>query len=131
MNQAEALRRLETLEAQARVAQLEQSRHDPEFRAQAVAYAARSGLDVDEVIAESLAIARHIAEIGQDAWDAECLAVDREHAERMGMSIERYQEIDWLAEEEAWVAEGSITGAWIGRDWTTWPARLVTPSGTS
>ncbi len=127
MNQAEALRRLETLEAQARVAQLEQSRHDPEFRAQAAECAERFHLDVDEVIAESLEITRHIAEVGQDAWDAECLAADREQAERMGVSLERYRAIDWLAEEDAWVAEGSITGAWIGRDWTTWPARLVTP----
>ncbi len=61
--------------------QLEQSRHDPEFRAQAAEIAARSGFDVDEVIAESLEIARHIAEIGEDAWDAECLAADRERAD--------------------------------------------------
>ncbi len=127
MTTSEQMRRLETLEAQARVAQLEQSRHDPEFRAQAAEIAARSGFDVDEVIAESLAIARHIAEVGEGAWEAECLAADREQAERMGVSLERFRAIDWLAEEAAWVAEGSIVGAWIGRDWATWPARLVTP----
>jgi hypothetical protein len=128
MNQKEALKRLETLETQARVAQLEQSRHDPEFRAQAAEIAARSGFDVDEVITESLEIAQRAEEIGEGAWDAECLAADREQAERMGISLERYQSIDWQAEHSAWVAEGSIPGAWIGRDWDAWPARLVTPS---
>ncbi len=119
MNQSDALRRLEELEAKARVTQLEQSRHDPEFRAQAAVYADRSGLDVDELITESLEIARRIAEIGEGAWDAECLAADREQAERLGMTLERYRAIDWDAEYQEWIADGAVPGAWRGRDWTT------------
>ncbi len=125
MNQAEALKRLEALEAANRTAELERSFNDPGLRAQAAAYAERFGLDVDEVIEESLEIARHIEAIGEDAWRAECEAEDRERAAQYGISLERYRAIDWDAEHAAWVAEGSITGAWRGRDWTTWPARLV------
>jgi hypothetical protein len=127
MTTSEQMRRLEELEAKARVAQLEQSRHDPEFRAQAAVYAERFGFSVDELITESLAIARHIGEVGEGAWEAECLAADREQAERLGVSFERYQEIDWDAEYQEWIADGAAPGAWRGRDWTTWPARLVTP----
>jgi hypothetical protein len=119
MSQADALKRLEALEAQARVAQLEQSRHDPEFRAQAAAYAERFHLDVDEVIAESLEIARHIAEVGEDAWDAERLAEDHAAADRLGMTLEQFRTIDWDAEYQEWVADGAVPGAWCGRDWTT------------
>jgi hypothetical protein len=125
MTTSEQMRRLEQLEAQARVAELEQQRHDPELRAQAAAYAERLDLNVDELIEESLRIARHIAEVGEGAWRAECEAEEREWAAQYGISLERYRAIDWDAEHADWVAEGSITGAWRGRDWNTWPARLV------
>ena len=82
-------------------------------------YADRFDLDVDELITESLEIARHIAEVGQDAWDAECLAEDHATVERLGLSIEQYHTIDWDAEYQEWVADGAVPGAWRGRDWTT------------
>ncbi len=75
MNQAAALQRLEALEAQARLAELEQSRHDPQLRAQAGGIAVRSGLDVDDVIEESIEIARHIAEVGLDESNAVNLTI--------------------------------------------------------
>ncbi len=119
MTTSEQMRRLETLEAQARVSELERSFDDPEFRAQAAEIAARSGFDVDEVIAESLEITRHIAEVGEGAWEAECLANDRERAEEFGISLEQFRAIDWDAEYQEWVADGAVPGAWRGRDWTT------------
>ncbi len=114
---SEQMRRLEKLEAQTRAREFEHSPNDPEIRRIAALEAERHGLDVDELIAESLIIARHIAEIGQDAWRAECDAEENRRAEQFGMSIEQYRSIDWMAEHEEWVAEGSIPGAWIGRDW--------------
>ncbi len=128
MNQADALKRLEALEAQNRVTAIEQAFSDPEGRAMAEKVAREAGVNVEQLIAEYIEIAKHIAEVGEAAWEAECLAKDQKQAERMGVSLERYQSIDWHAEHNAWVAEGSVVGAWIGRDWNTWPARLVTPS---
>lgn len=99
---SEQMRRLEKLEVQARATEFEQARHDPEFRAQAAEYAARFDLDVDELIEESLEIAQRIAVIGQDAWEAECLTEDREHAERLGMTLDQYRARDLEAEWREW-----------------------------
>ncbi len=71
------------------------------------------------MVDECLEITRHIAEIGQDAWEAECVATNRERGERMGISFERYQAIDREAEHAEWVAQGAIPGAWRGRDWNS------------
>ncbi len=117
MNQQEALRRLEALEARARVVEFEQAFKSPEAWAQAERCARKLGVEPQVVIDESLEIARHIAEVGQDAWEAECLAKDRERAAFFGISLERYQAIDWDAEYAEWVANGAIPGAWRGRDW--------------
>lgn len=122
---SEQMRRLEQLEAANRVVELERSFDDPELRAQAAVYAERLDLNVDEVIEESLRIARHIAEVGEDAWRAECEAEERERAASFGISLERYRAIDWDAEHADWVAGGSIPGAWRGRDWNSGPVRLA------
>ncbi len=127
----EQMKRLEQIEAQARAVEFERSLNDPEMRAHAAREAERHGLDVDDVIAETLEIVQRISEIGETAWRAELAAEEREAAASFGISLERYREIDWDAEHADWVAGGSIPGAWRGRDWNTWPARLVTPSGTS
>ncbi len=118
MTTSEQMRRLEALEAQARVAALERSINDPEMRAVVEGHAREAGVDVDLLIEESVRIARHIAEVGEDAWRAECEAEELERAASFGISLERYRAIDWDAEHDAWVAAGAIPGAWRDRDWS-------------
>ncbi len=93
MNQQEALRRLEALEAQARLAEVERARHDPEFRAQAAELALELDMTVEHVIDELLAIARRIAEIGQDAFD-------QEFAAELGVTVTDLRSDAWRAEQE-------------------------------
>jgi len=93
MNQAEALKRLEALEAQARVAQLEPLRHDPELRAWAAEFALEFDMSVDAVIEESLEIAQRVAEIGLDGFD-------QEFAAELGITVEDLYSEAWRAEQD-------------------------------
>ncbi len=93
MNQAEALKRLEALEAQARSAQIEQQRHDPEFRAEAAELALELDMTVEHVIDELLEIAQRIAEIGLDAFD-------QEFAADLGVTVADLRSDAWRAEQE-------------------------------
>ncbi len=93
MNQQEALRRLEALEARARVSALEQSFKSPEIWAEAERYAREFNVEPQVVIDRCLAIARRIAEIGQDAFD-------QEFAAKLGVTVADLRSDAWRAEQE-------------------------------
>ena len=93
MNQQEALRRLERLEAEARAADLERVIEDPKTRAMAQQYADDFDVSVDVLIEESLRLAQRVAEIGQDAFD-------REFAAELGVTVMELRSEAWLSEQE-------------------------------
>ncbi len=78
MNQADALKRLEELEAKARYVDLQPL---------AEAAAERFGFSVDELIAEAELLARRVEEIGIVAVQAEQDAEAARVAERCGVSV--------------------------------------------
>ncbi len=86
MNQADALKRLEELEAKARYVDLQPL---------AEAAAERFGFSVDELIAEAELLARRVEEIGIVAVQAEQDAEAARVAERCGVSVEQlYSDVD-------------------------------------
>jgi hypothetical protein len=93
MTTSDQMRRLEALEAQARISELERQSDDPELRAWAAACAEELDMSVDAVIEESLEIALRIAEIGQAAFD-------REFAAELGVTVEDLHSEAWWAEQK-------------------------------
>jgi hypothetical protein len=93
MNQADALKRLEALETQNQLADIERSLADPETWARAQQYADDFDVNVEVVIKESMHIARRIAEIGQDAFD-------REFAAELGVTVMDLRSEAWRSEQD-------------------------------
>ncbi len=94
MNQADALKRLEALEAKAR---------HVDVRPLAEAAAERFGFSADELIAEAERLARRVEEIGVVALQAEQDAEAARIAELVGVTVEQLDcDVDAFFAEHNW-----------------------------
>ena len=103
MNRTAAWKRLEALEAQARVTKFDHVVLDPALREVAERYAREADVTVEVLLDECAAIARRIDVIGEAAWE-------REIADQGGITVEEFRQNcrpEDPAEYAQWLADGS------------------------